>query len=29
MPPMLRNRAADNWRVLLAIADDLGHGEAV
>jgi Protein of unknown function (DUF3631) len=27
MPPMLRNRAADNWRVLLAIADDLGHGE--
>ena len=21
------NRAADNWRVLLAIADDLGHGE--
>ena len=28
MPPMLRNRAADNWRVLLAIADDLGHGEA-
>jgi len=28
MPPMLRNRAADNWRVLLAIADNLGHGEA-
>ena len=28
MPPMLRNRAADNWRILLAIADDLGHGEA-
>jgi Transposase/Protein of unknown function (DUF3631) len=28
MPPELRNRAADNWRVLLAIADDLGHGAA-
>jgi hypothetical protein len=28
MPPSLRNRAADNWRVLFAIADDLGHGEA-
>jgi hypothetical protein len=28
MPASLRNRAADNWRVLLAIADDLGHGEA-
>jgi hypothetical protein len=28
MPPALRDRAADNWRVLLAIADDLGHGEA-
>jgi hypothetical protein len=27
MPPSLQNRAADNWRVLLAIADDLGHGE--
>jgi hypothetical protein len=27
MPPSLRNRAADNWRVLLAIADELGHGE--
>jgi Protein of unknown function (DUF3631) len=27
MPPSLR-RAADNWRVLLAIADDLGRGEA-
>ena len=27
MPPELHNRAADNWRVLLAIADDLGHGE--
>jgi Protein of unknown function (DUF3631) len=26
--PKLHNRAADNWRVLLAIADDLGHGEA-
>jgi len=28
MPATLRNRAADNWRVLLAIADNLGHGEA-
>jgi hypothetical protein len=28
MPPELRNREADNWRVLLSIADDLGHGEA-
>jgi hypothetical protein len=28
MPPTLRNRAADNWRVLVAIADNLGHGEA-
>jgi hypothetical protein len=28
MPSLLRNRAADNWRVLLAIADDLGRGEA-
>jgi hypothetical protein len=28
MPLGLHNRAADNWRVLLAIADDLGHGEA-
>ena len=28
MPPQLHNRTADNWRVLLAIADDLGHGEA-
>ena len=28
MPPVLRNRAADNWRVLLSIADALGHGEA-
>jgi len=27
MPPSLRNRSADNWRVLLAIADDLGHGD--
>jgi hypothetical protein len=26
MPPELHNRAADNWRVLLAIADDLKHG---
>jgi hypothetical protein len=28
MPAELHNRAADNWRPLLAIADDLGHGEA-
>jgi hypothetical protein len=28
MPPALRNREADNWRVLLSIADGLGHGEA-
>jgi hypothetical protein len=27
MPPHLQNRAADNWRVLLGIADDLGHGD--
>ena len=27
MPPTLHNRSADNWRVLLVIADDLGHGE--
>lgn len=27
MPPQLRDRAADNWRPLLAIADALGHGE--
>lgn len=27
MPSRLRNRAADNWRALLAIADALGHGE--
>lgn len=26
MPPELHNRAADNWRVLLGIADDLKHG---
>jgi hypothetical protein len=26
MPHELHNRAADNWRVLLAIADDLKHG---
>jgi hypothetical protein len=26
MPPELHNRAADNWRALLAIADDLKHG---
>ena len=25
-PPELSDSAADNWRVLLAIADDLGHG---
>jgi Protein of unknown function (DUF3631) len=28
LPSPLRNRAADNWRALVAIADDLGHGEA-
>jgi hypothetical protein len=28
MPPALRNRAADNWRMLLAIADNLGYGAA-
>jgi Protein of unknown function (DUF3631) len=28
MPPVLRNRAADNWRILLSIADDLGYSEA-
>jgi hypothetical protein len=28
MPPSLHNRAADNWRVLLSIADSLSHGEA-
>jgi hypothetical protein len=27
MPAALRDRAADNWRVLLAIADNLGYGE--
>jgi hypothetical protein len=27
LPPSLRNRAADNWRVLISIADALGHGE--
>jgi uncharacterized protein DUF3631 len=27
MPCELSNRAADNWRVLFAIADDLGHGQ--
>jgi hypothetical protein len=27
MPPALRNRAADNWRVLISIADSLGCGE--
>jgi hypothetical protein len=26
IPSQLHNRAADNWRILLAIADDLGHG---
>jgi hypothetical protein len=26
MPPELHGRAADNWRVLLSIADNLGHG---
>ena len=28
IPPSLRNRAADNFRSLISIADDLGHGEA-
>jgi hypothetical protein len=28
MPPGFINFHADNWRVLLAIADNLGHGEA-
>jgi hypothetical protein len=27
MPPALRGRTADNWRPLLAIADDLGMGK--
>jgi Protein of unknown function (DUF3631) len=28
VPPTFRNRVADNWRVLLSIADSFGHGEA-
>jgi hypothetical protein len=28
MPSSLQHRMADNWRVLLSIADDLGHDEA-
>jgi hypothetical protein len=28
IPSQLCNRSRDNWRVLLAIADSLGHGEA-
>ena len=28
MPAGFRGRTADNWRPLLAIADDLGYGEA-
>lgn len=28
IPSQLRNRAADNWRALLAVADHLGHGAA-
>ena len=28
MPPVLRGRAADNWRPLIAVADSLGYGEA-
>jgi hypothetical protein len=28
MPPSLRNRAADNWRPLLSVADSFGYGEA-
>ena len=28
IPPELRNRAADNWRPLLSIADNLGYGSA-
>jgi len=28
IPSKLHWRAADNWRALLAIADDLGHGDA-
>ena len=27
MPPALRNRAADDWQVLISIADSLGYGE--
>ena len=27
MPSSLRNRAADNWRSLLSIADGFGYGE--
>ena len=27
MPSALRNRAADNWRVLISIADSLGYGD--
>jgi hypothetical protein len=27
IPPALDSRAADNWRVLFSIADDLGYGE--
>jgi Protein of unknown function (DUF3631) len=27
IPPALRNRVADNWRVLISIADRLGYGE--
>jgi hypothetical protein len=28
MPPQLHGRQGDNWRTLISIADDLGHGEA-
>jgi Protein of unknown function (DUF3631) len=27
MPSALRNRAVDNWRILISIADSLGYGE--
>jgi hypothetical protein len=27
MPMALRNRAADNWRLLISIAESLGHGD--
>jgi hypothetical protein len=27
MPASLRNRAADNWRALISVADSLGYGE--